>query len=563
MAGAAAVGAQGGGAVARVLSRPSLLLVTLGLLALIFVGYPLAIGLGVLDQRSLTRLLLPHHVEAFRNSLLLAFLTVVPSVMIGVPLAWLVARTDLPGKGLLSLLVTISFVIPILLTSIAYVFLFGRNGGLVNRYFIEATGAPLYNIFSFSGVVIVSVLHSFPLVFFTTLSGLSRMNPELEEAGRICGLSPIGVFFRITLGAVLPSIMAGVAFVIAEALTMLAAPLVIGLPVQIRFMTTELYGTIVMNPDLPGAVALGLPLVVATVVLIWAQARFTGSAVAQRFAVVAGKGSRSETVRLGRWRWPCVVLAWLPVFFAFVLPVITLLAAALMERWFRGLDPGNLSLVNFRFVLNDASTQLAIRNSLVLAFGIGVLMALVGGLMAIALAGEDSWPKKALRALSDIPLGLPHVVAGVLIILAWYGKPFQLGGTLWILAFGYILVMIPFAVRTCVAARGQIDSSLAEAAESVGCTPLQAWRHVLLPLMRNGLTTTFVIVFLFAIKEFSLTAMVYSSGTQTLAVRIFAYLEGGSYEKTAAAAIVLLVLTMLALVAAAKIFRVKTSDLKV
>lgn len=542
-------------------TSPMLLLLALVVVA--FVAYPLLAVGRVFELGELLRVFSPAKAEPLTNSLLVALLTVIPATIVGVPLAWLCSRTDMPGRDLLGFAVTISFVVPILLTSIAYIFLFGKNSGLVNVWFRELLGGPLWIAYSFSGVVVVSVLHSYPLVFFATISGLSKVNPELEEAGRICGLSPFAVFFRITLGAILPSIMAGIAFVVAEALTMLAGPLLLGLPVSIPFMTTELYSTIVMNPNLAAAVAISLPLVAITLLVLWVQSWFTGGAGSSRFAVLTGKGARNEIVELGRWRWPCAVLAWTPIFFSLVLPLLTLLATALMDRAWRGLQWSNFTVRHFSFVLQDTATLNAIWNSLLLAGTIGVTMAFLGGLLAIVLAGEQTHLKRSIRFLAVLPLGLPHVVAGLLVLLAWYGAPFNLGTSLWILAFGYIFVMLPYALRTCDAARGQIDHTLSEAAQIVGCSPIQSWRHVTLPLMKNGLVTTFVIVFLFVIKEFSLTAMVYGAETQTLPVRVFTYLEGGSYEKTAAAAVLLVAITFVALAVAGKILRISVTSLKV
>lgn len=144
---------------------------------------------------------------------------------------------------------------------------------------------------------------------------------------------------------------------------------------------------------------------------------------------------------------------------------------------------------------------------------------MLGSVLAILLAGEQTPLKRGVRTLCMAPLGLPHVVAGLLVVLAWYGPPFNLGGTIWILAIGYALVLLAYAVRTGEA-RGQIDRTLSEAAQVVGCSPPRLWWQVLLPLMRHGTATIFLLVFLFAIKEFFLTAMVYSADTLTLAVRI-------------------------------------------
>lgn len=546
---------------ARTLNRDWPIL-PLGLLVAAFVAYPAIVGLRLLSSDSLARLSSHAALEPLYNSILLALFSAVPCALIGVPLAWLCAKSDMPARGTIAALVSISFVTPNLLISIAYVFLLGRNSGLFNVHWIEWFGAPLYDAYSFSGVVFVCVLHGYPLVFFTTLAGLSGLNPELEEAARVCGLRNWRVFLSITLGSVLPSILAGVLFCIAESLTTLAAPLVLGLPVGIHFMTTEIYSTIVMNPNMSAAAALSLPLVLATVTALWFRSWLLGGG-GRRYMVMGGKGQRAERVRLGAWRWPAFILATIPLLLSLVLPIFALLSAALMDKWWRGFELGNLTLANFTYLFADSTTTAAIQNSLILSVGVGLVMALGGGAIAILIAGEQTTWKRIIRRLCELPLGVPHIVAGILIILAWYGPPFNLGGTLWLLAIGYVFLMLPYAVTTCEAARDQIDSSLADAASSSGLRPYQIWIHVLLPLMKSGLFTTFIIVFLFVIKEFSLTAMVYSAPTQTLAVRVFTFLDGGSYEKTASAAMLLLVITFAGLFIASKVFKISASDLRV
>jgi len=544
-------------------SATTLALLLVGALVVAFVGYPLFSAAREVRIFEVAQLLTPDRVQPFTNSLLLAALTALPCVLIGVPLAWLCARTDLPGRGLLVAAVSLSFVIPVLVTSIAYIFLFGRNGGLVNRALAPLLGSPLYDVYSFSGVVLVTALHSFPLVFFTTYAGLLRMNPELEEAGRICGLGPVQVFRRITAGAIAPSIFAGVIFVVAEALTVLASPLLLGSPVRISFMTTELFSTIAMNPNLPAAVALSLPLIGVTLLLIWLQYLSTGGGSSAKFAVVSGKGARAGSVQLGKWRPLTLFLAWVPIFFSLILPTLTIGAASLMQRWWKGFSPDNFTFENFAFLAGEASTLSAVKNSLILSFGVAAFMAAFGAVLAILLAGDDSLLKRTIRSLVAVPLGLPHVVAAVFILLAWYGEPFDLGGSLWILALGYVFVMAPYALRTCEAARGQIDTSLAEAGQVSGMSPLSVWWHIMMPLMKTGIVTTFVIVFLFTIKEFSLTALVYSADTKTLPVRIYSFLEGGSYERTAASSILLLLLTAGGLLVASRVLRISVSSLKV
>ena len=544
------------------ISVDRVLLVLAGVFVLLVVAYPILMSARALTLAELARLFTARNLEPTRNTLLAALLTLPPSVAIAVPMAWLCTRTNLPWRRAIVGLVGTSFVMPMLFTSIAYVILFGENAGLINVLFRDLLGGPLFNIFSFSGVVFVAVLQCYPLIFFTTASGLTKMNTELEESARIAGLSNFKIFFRITLAVILPSIMAGVAFSFATALTMLSGPLILAVSVGIPFLTSEMFAAIVMNPNINRAVALSLPLLMMTVAALWVQARMLHGE-SERFAVVSGKGQRSEILDLGPWRVPLLFLCLFPLLFSLVLPFLTLLGAGLTQNWWKGLVFDNLTLQNFRDLLASPITLKALGNTLVLSAGVGIFLALAGSALAAVLAGPQTVIKRVIRGIGLVPLGIAHVVAGVLVILTWYGRPFHLGGTLLILALGYVLVMLPYALKVCEAAHGQVDASLTDAARISGCSPLGSWRHVLFPLMRNGTFTTFVLVFLFCVKEFPLTAMVYNSDTVTLAVRVYNYFEGGNYEETGAAAVLLLVITFVVLALAGRFFRIDMSGMRV
>jgi len=533
------------------------------LLLAMIVLYPLTGVFRLLEVGSTSRLIAEFDATSLANSLLAATLATVFSGAIGVPLAWLCARTDLPGRGFVTLLVSVSFVLPTLLTSIAYVLLLSKNAGLVNVALAGVLGGPLYNIYSFSGVVFISVLHSYSLVFFAAYAGLKHTNAELEEAGRACGLRPTAVFFRITLATMLPSVLAGLVFVFAETLTMLSAPLVLAAPVGIPFVTTDLYGAIVMNPSATTAIMMSLPLVVATLVVIYFQNRLVGGGRASRFATVSGKGARQNNVALeGRWKFLALCWAWVPIALSLIAPVAVLALGALSQHWWEGPRWSNLTLANLTFLVTSRATVDAIANSIILAVSVGILVTMLGAVLALIVAGPDNPLKRLIRQTASVPLGIPHVVVAVLIIFSWNGPPFNLGGTLSVLVLAHIFAMLPFGMRTSEAALTQIDLSLAEAARVAGCSQLATWRHVLFPLMRHGLAATFVIVFLFSIKEFSLTAMLYGAGSKTLPVLLYTSFESGQYEKTAAASIILLLLTFGMLAMAAKGLRMSIRDLR-
>lgn len=528
---------------------------------IVLIGYPLFgafRGLTLLEFRALASEAL---LQATWNSLLATLLTLPPAILLGVPLAWLCVRTNLPYRKLVSSLIATSFVIPMLFTSISYTFLFGKNAGLFNQWWAALFGRPLYDIYSFSGVVFIAVLQCYPLIFFTTAAGLSRFNYEYEEAAKISGLTPAQVTRKVTFGIVMPSILAGAAFAFATAITMLSGPLILAVPVGIPFLTSEMYGAIVTDPNIPRAMALSIPLLIATIAALMVQTRIV-KGESERFATVSGKGLRGEIVDLGKWKGVAVFVCLVPLALSLFIPFFTLFGASITEFWWKGLTLENLTLKNYAKLWESDTTRLAMWNSVVLSAGTGMAVTAMGLATAIVLAGRASLLKRAIRQLGMIPLGIAHVVAGVLAILAWYGPPLSLGGTIWILGLGYFFVMFPYVLKTCETARAQVDKSLLEAAEISGLSPLQTWRHVLLPLLKHGAFATFVLVFLFSVKEFPLTAMVYSADTITLAARIFGYFEGGGYEVCGAASIVLLVFTFVTIYVFGRLFGVSVNEIR-
>lgn len=538
------------------------LLAAITILVVAVVGYPIlniARGIELLPVLSIFN---ADARAAICNTALATALTLPPSVAIGVPLAWLCVRTNMPGGRLVTALVGMSYVMPVLFTTIAYVLLFGKNAGLFNLMWKSLFGVPLYDIYSFSGIVFIAVLQCYPLIFFTTASGLARMNPELEEAARIAGLRPRQVFLRITLAATLPSIMAGVAFSLATSITMLSGPLILAVPVGLPFLTTQIYAAIVMFPNIARAVALSFPLFLMTIAALWVQSRFARGDAA-RFATVSGKGVRGASTNLGALKIPALILCLIVSCISLVFPFLTLLCASLMNFWWKGFVVSNFTFRHFVALFSSTTSQGAILNSVTLSIGSAVILSVTGCAVAIVLAGHQTLFKRAIRALCMAPLGIAPVIAGVLVILAWYGWPFNLGATPWILGLGYVMVLLPYAVRTCEAARGQIDGTLVDAARICGCTPLGTWRRILYPLMRNGLFTTFVIAFLFCIKEFPMTALVYSANTMTLAVRIYAYFEGGNFEECGAGAVVLLLITFATLLLTGRILSISVSNTRI
>src|ERR1700733_10288574 len=157
------------------------------------------------------------YLQALLNSLILGAWTGLFSVLIGVPLAWAVSRTNVPGKPLIRLTATLSYLSPPFLTAIAFVNLLSPNSGLINVFLRDVMDLPwlTFNIFSMKGLVLVTVLHTFPFVFLLSASALASVDASYEEAAQILGASKWRTAFSITIPLVTPAILSGtlIAFV--------------------------------------------------------------------------------------------------------------------------------------------------------------------------------------------------------------------------------------------------------------------------------------------------------------------------------------------------------------
>src|SRR6185312_3476559 len=231
------------------------------------------------------------YVTALVNSLILGAWTGLFSVLIGVPLAWAVARTNLPFKGFVRFTASLSYLSPPFLTAIAFVNLFSPNAGLINAFLRDVVGAPwlVFNIFSMTGLVLVTVLHTFPYVYLLASSALMSVDASYEEAAQILGAGKLRTTVSITAPLVAPAILSGTLLAFVNALALFGSQAIIGLPGRIFTLPTRIYALFDFPPEYGLASALSLVLVLITVVALYVQRAFLSR---RSYVTLAGKGSR-------------------------------------------------------------------------------------------------------------------------------------------------------------------------------------------------------------------------------------------------------------------------------
>ena len=492
------------------------------------------------------------YVTALKNSLTLGAWTSLVSTIVGLTLAWAVARTDVPGKPLLQLTATLSYLSPPFLTAIAFTYLFSPNAGLINVLMRDVAGLDwlTFNIFSMPGLVLVTVMHTFPFVYLLAASALQSVDASYEEAAQILGAGKLRTALAVTAPLVAPAVLSGALLGFVNAIALFGSQAIIGLPGRIVTLPTRIYALFDYPPEYGLASALSLVFVLITVTALYLQRAFLAR---RSYVTLSGKGSRPQLLRLGRLRWVLLGVGVAIFIVSIVAPYSTLIAVSFSKSW--GLDFWKgLTLANYKFVLLDYDvTRRAILNSLMLATIAATAAVLLGAVIGWIDLRTRIPGRRLLDYFALIPLGLPGIVVAVALIQFWLAMPLALYGTLAILLLAYVGRYIPLGVRAANAALRQIDPSLEESAQILGATWLTTMREVTLPLIRPGLFAGWLLVFVPVIQELSASILLFSSSSITLAVAIYNLYETGYIEPVAALAMVNMVIIGAAILIANKI----------
>ena len=515
-------------------------------LLLFLVGYPLlwlilaAFGLprefGIeYFVRAFTR---PQNYSALINTLQLALGTGVMSVVIGVPLAWATARTDIKFRNAVHALVALSYITPPYLTALAYIILLGPDAGQFNRFlrmFIEVNSGPI-NIFTMGGIIFVIGIHVFAFTYFLTYSALRAVDSSLEESAQILGARRWQTTLRVNLPLVAPAITGGALLAAIDSLALFGPQAIIGTPAQIVFLPTRIYATIGSYPPRwAEASALSLVLVLLTVIGLAVQRSYLER---RSYVTVGGRGLRTNRISLGAWRWPLLLFCIAVVFFSAVAPIGVLMLTAFSKSWTDPPSLSNFTLAHFATALFfDQVSVRGIVNSTKLATAAAAVALVIGASVAYLDLRTSVRGRRLLDYLAILPLGLPGTVMAVGILLAFLRLPVPIYGTIWILLAAYVARFVPLATRSASATFRQIDASLEEAGRITGASWSVAVRRILFPLSRPGLLVAFLLVFIPSFSELSATILLYAGGTETIAIAIYRLNDLGQLEVVSALAV--------------------------
>lgn len=448
------------------------------------------------------------------------------SLLIALPLAWLTVRTDLPGRKLWTVLLTLPLVIPSYVGGFALVAMMGPKG-ILQSWLAPLGVERLPSIYGLPGALWALTLFTYPYLFLSIRAGLRNQDPALEEAANSLGHSRWVTFWRVTLPTLRPAITSGALLVALYTLSDFGAVSLL----RFNSFTRAIYVQYLSSFDRSLAALLSLILVLMTVALLYSERAVQGRARYYRSS--AGSNRQSREMRLGRWRIPALLLVIGVVAAALLVPV------GVVTYWLvQGIHAGESFAPMWRATLNTVQA--------------GMLAALAATLLALPVAYLSSrFPSVYAALISQaayIGYGLPGIV--VALSLVFFGANYAtfFYQTLGMLVFAYVVRYMPQAMGVLRTNLLQTSPRLEEAARGLGLNRRQVLGRVTLPLLRPGILAGAALVFLTTIKELPATLLLGPTGFTTLATQIWSATEEAFFARAAAPALLLLVVSATSIV---------------
>ncbi|HHE3585000.1 iron ABC transporter permease [Pasteurella multocida] len=485
--------------------------------------------------------------EALLNSLFIAVGVTIMSTIVGTFFAWLVTRTDLPYKGLMKVMFLVPFMLPSFIGALAWKMLLSPRAGYINRFFMDTFGLeePIFNIYSYTGIMAVETMYLFPFVFIQVCGALERMDPTLEESARISGASLFTITRKITIPLVMPSIVSGALLIMLYSMAHFGTVAVLGVENGIFNIPTLIYERIHQSAGSFEAIRTGTVLatvlVVTAALIIWLQNKILNRG---RFQIIAGKSFRPVEVKLRGLRMPLLFICVFYIAFTIVLPTVTIFIVGGLKTYGLPITWENLTFDNYKFILFDWQlTKDAIRNSVLLGLAAAVITMFAGVMISYVIVKMRVKGKGILEFLGMLPFSVPGSVIALGVILAWSGKfGINLYNTVWIILIAYIARYMAFSLKANSAALEQVHDSLVEAARACGASMWQSLKDIVVPLVRPGMIAAFFLIFLPALRELTVLVMLYGPSTRTIGVAIYTLNEDGETVYSAALAGIALII---------------------
>ena len=491
------------------------------------------------------------------NTLVFSVVTTLVALIIGLPIAWLTERTNIPGKGLVYATMTLGLLIPGIYTAMGWTFIAHQRIGFLNRWLVSTFGleqGPI-NIATPVGMGFVQGLSLAALAFILTAQMFRAMNPSLEEAAKIHGMNFFSTLRRVTLPLAFPAILAAVIYIATIAIATFDIPAIIGLGNRVYMLSTFVY--LKTNPgddEFPEhgvTAALGVLMIGVAVLLTWWYSQVLRQG--HRYQVITGKGYRPALLDLGRFGWVGWAFIGLYVVASKLLPLLLIAYIALTPY----VAPpswemlGRMSFVAFERVDWDLVFR-GLANTVLLVALVPTVTLVIAFCMSWLIVRSGSRYRYVLEFGAFLPHALPEVilaVAALLLSLFVLKGVIPLYGTVWLIAIVYVVSRLAFATRALNSSLLQIHKELEEAAYTAGLSPVRTSWRILVPLLRPTIMSVWIWSAILVYRELTVAVFLISHDNITLPAVIWSYWNSSATNLAAAVTLVMTgVLTPLILV---------------
>jgi iron(III) transport system permease protein len=482
--------------------------------------------------------------RALWNSVYSGVASTVLATAVALPMAYAVARIDIPYRGLISAMTVVPLISPPFIGAYAWIILLGKNG-TITQWVHAYTGWTLPTIYGPPGVIFALALSYFPYVFLIVQGALAAADRHVEDAARMAGASRARILRTITVPLVLPAIAAAMLIVFIKAIGDFGVPSILGGEFQVlpTLIYYQIHGFFNLNAASAIAMVNVLLTLAAMAALAWIHRRrsfVTIGGTAQAAPRHSGTGARAFG---NLYCWVVIVVA--------ILPQLVIGLASFAARWPGTMLPESYTLDHYRAVWSQLTRPIA--NSLILAGAATAFCIAFGTATAYASARDRLRARWALDVTIMLPFVLPGLVVGVAYLTAFNSGPLVLTGTALIIVLAYFTRRVAFVFRSVATAIGQIDPKLEDASRICGAGWGTTMRRVLVPLAAPAILAGAILVFSTLIGEISATVLLYSARWKTISIAIYELVLGDQLAQASAIGTITTVMTLLLVLAASRL----------
>ena len=479
---------------------------------------------------------------------------------LGALLAWIVARTNTPGKALVELMPLYPILMPPIMKNIAWILLLAPRSGILNNMLQQFFGidTPVFNDFSMAGMIWVFGLACVPLGYLFLLPVFLAFDPSLEESAYIAGSRPVHTMMKITFPLAVPAFMSAFVLNFLRGLRSFETPVLQGTPGNIKVFVSRVYDSMALEFNSGLATAYSVVLIALSIITLYFYVRATR--FSERYATITGKGYRVKVIDIGPWKYVTFLAVFLYFLAGIAIPFIVLIVVSMIPYFdyetFMTF-PANAVLDNYYKVMRHPSFVTGLYNSLVLSVTIAVVTVLAGIVMAFTIYRTRAYGTKVFEFIGTLPLAFPPLVLSVGLVIIFLGTP--LYNSLWALGLGLFVAYFPYAFRNASGSIVNIHKELDEAAWVHGAR----WRHVFfkitLPILKPSVGGALFYIFIETIRNVDVAVLLTAPGMEYGPVTLFEYFRVGQWAEAAAGGVIYLIILIVAVSLAKFAFKMKFS----